>query len=258
MRPKVTACIITYNEEDNIRDCLESLKWVDEIVVVDSFSRDRTVEIAGKYTDRILQREWPGHIAQKNFAINQASHDWVLSLDADERLTPELSEAIRRALENDSDRVDGFYLARKLNYLGKWIRFGGWSPEYKIRLFRRGKGRWGGVDPHDKVILDGKAKKLKGDLLHFTYRDLSHQIRVMDHYTGVAARELKKKGKRFRRVDIVFRTFLRFFVTYILKLGFLDGIEGFIMSFNSAYAAFMKYARLWEIERKKRSGKGRS
>ena len=272
-RPTVSACIISFNEEKNIRACLESVSWCDEIVVVDSFSQDRTVDIARELGARVLQSEWKGHVAQKNLALDEARCDWVLALDCDERVTPRLRDLVLDQLGRESvvDSVDGFYVSRKLRYLGRWLAHGGWFPEWRMRVFRRERGRWVGVDPHDTVRLDGKSSYLRpgtlvanrhtagtpassnGEevdsavILHYSFRDLSHQLKVLDRYTGIQSGELSRKGRLSGLLDITLRPVWRFVWTYILRGGFLDGRAGFHMAVNHAYAAYMKYARLWEI-----------
>src|SRR5438477_414102 len=173
-RAPLSCTIICYDEEEGIRAALESVKWCDEIVVVDSFSTDRTVEICREYTDRIFQREWPGFVEQKAFALEQTRCAWVLNLDADERVSPELRREIEEVLR-DPD-ADGYYVPRLVYYLGRWWRRGGWYPDYRLRLFRRDKVVWGGIDPHEKVILHGRSRRLRGPLLHYTYRDVAAPV----------------------------------------------------------------------------------
>jgi glycosyltransferase involved in cell wall biosynthesis len=250
MAQKLSVCLMVRDEEKNLPACLESVKLADEIVVVDSGSRDRTVEIARGFGARVIHREWPGNVAQRRYSVGQATHDWTLYVDADERATPALQASIRAVLEKDGDGRDGFWIGRKLFYCGRWIEHGGWYPEWQVRLFRRSKARVVGIDPHDRLLVDGPTGRLAGDLLHYSFRDLSHQVQVMDRYTGMASRDLAGHGRRFRRLrDLALRPFVRFFTTYVLRLGFMDGVPGFLMAVNHAYAGFMKYARLWEIER---------
>jgi hypothetical protein len=275
-RPKISACVISFNEERNIRACLESLSWCDEIVVVDSYSQDKTATIAEKFGARVLRHEWEGHVAQKNHALDAATGEWVLALDCDERVTPRLRDRILEELENPdvTRRVDGFYISRKLRYLGRWLGHGGWFPEWRLRLFKRERGRWSGVDPHDTVELEGHSARLEPGaggagagsatgsaasaqstelgsdaavILHYSFRDLSHQIKVLDRYTGIQAGELDRRGRRVTVLDVTLRPAWRFLWTYVLRGGFLDGAAGFHMAVNHAYAAYMKYARLWEI-----------
>ena len=254
MRETISACIITYNEEKNIRRCLESVQWADEIIVVDSLSTDRTVEICREFTDKIVQKTWPGYIGQKNFAIDCASNEWVLCIDADEMVSSELRQEILGEFQKADETVDGYFCPRRTFYLGKWIKHGGWYPDYKLRLFKRSKGRWGGADPHDKVVLSGKAKYLKSDLYHFTYRNLSHQLKTIDNFSTISAEIFSRQGKRFNLINLLIRPPIKFITTYIFKKGFLDGLPGLIISVSSSFYVFLKYAKLWEKERAKGIG----
>ncbi|MDX1779047.1 MAG: glycosyltransferase family 2 protein [Thermodesulfobacteriota bacterium] len=248
-RPAISACIITYNEEQNIRECLESLKWVDEIIVVDSMSTDSTISICREYTDSVIQKTWEGHVKQKNFSINQARNDLVLCLDADERVTPELRKEIEKCLSEDSGEVDGYYCSRHSYYLGRWINHGGWYPDYKLRLFKKSRGKWGGKDPHDKVILEGTTKYLQSELHHFVYRNLSHQLQTVDNFSTITAQELNNEGEHFTVLKLLSRPTLKFLGTYFLKRGFLDGMPGLIISVVSSFYVFLRYAKLWEKQR---------
>lgn len=243
----ISACIITLNEEGNIRDCLESIKWVDEIVVVDALSSDQTVSICSQYTDRIVQHAWPGHVAQKNFALSLATHEWVLSLDADERVSDELGQEILRELRDTAADWDGYYFPRKTFHLGRWIRHGGWYPDHKLRLFRKSKAHWGGVDPHDIVRLDGRAKHLKSPLYHYTYRDMAHQMAVINRYTDIASHEKHRARARFPLLHMLLNPVAMFVKTYLLKRGFLDGVPGLIVAVSGSFYVFLKYAKLWEL-----------
>lgn len=253
--PRISACIISFNEEQNIGGCIDSVAWCDEVLVVDSHSTDRTVEIARERGARVVQAAWPGHVAQKNRAVEEASGEWVLSLDSDEQATPRLTEAIKERLR--SGGADGWYISRKLFYLGRWLEHGGWFPEWRLRLFRRSLGRWTGVDPHDTVRLDGRAGRIppggRGPgaavILHRSFQSLSHQLKVLDRYTEIQAGELHRSGRRARRSDLALRPLWRFLWGYLLRGGFLDGSAGYHMAVNHAYAAYMKYARLWELGR---------
>ncbi len=247
----VSACVVTYNEENNIRRCLGSLSWVDEIVVVDSFSTDRTTKIAREFTDRIFYREWKGQIDQKSFALDCTRGEWVLLLDADECMSPALVEEAKRELTGGRERWDGFYFPRCVYYLGRWIRHGEWYPDYKLRLFRKGRGRIEGVEPHDKVILNGRAKYLKNDLWHFTYEDIAHQISTMNDFSGISAVAMRGQGRHFHLYQVLLRPIATFLRGYILKGGFIDGTAGLIIAFVSSFGVFLKYAKLWELSAKK-------
>lgn len=244
---KLSACIITFNEERNIRDCLESVRFADEIVVVDSGSTDRTVEIARAMGARVIVKDWPGHIEQKNFAIDQAGGEWVLSIDADERVTPELRAEIEHALA-EPQGYEGFSMPRLSFYLGRWIRHSGWYPDRKLRLIRRGRGRWGGVNPHDHLACDGPVRALRGDLLHYSYRDIADHLKTIDFFTTIAAREKHKRGAR-ALPGMIFGPPLKFLKAYVLKLGFLDGLPGLVVAVLGSYYVFLKYAKLFELKR---------
>lgn len=249
---KVSVCIVAYNEEKNIRDCLESVKWADEIIVVDSLSHDKTVEICRNYTDRIYQRPWPGHIEQKNYALDLANHEWILAIDADERLSPSLIEEVTGELKFSGDTINGYYFPRHSYYLGRWINHGGWYPDYKLRLFKRNKGRWGGKNPHDRIILsEGSTRYLKEDLWHYVYRDISHQLKTVDSFSRITADIMEKEGNPFPLTQLVFRPPIKFIETYIIKRGWLDGLPGFIISIISSFYVFLKYAKLWEAKQRK-------
>jgi glycosyltransferase involved in cell wall biosynthesis len=252
-RAPLSVCIITFNEEDNIRDCLKSVEWADEIVVVDSFSRDRTVDICREFTDKIIQREWEGHISQKTFALESASHDWALCLDADERATPELAAEIQdvlRRVRAGEEKFAGYYMPRRVFYLGRWIRHCGWYPDRKLRLIQRAKARVAGVDPHDHFYVDGPAGRLKGDLLHYSYRNLADHMDRINRYTSTAAEQMLKNGVRMPLMRMLIQPPMRALKMYLLKMGFLDGVPGLIASAAGGYYVFLKYAKLWELWRK--------
>lgn len=248
-RPTISAVVICGNEEPNIADCLESVKWCDEIVVVDSQSSDRTAEIARRFTDKVIVRPWPGYVAQKNFALDQATKDWVLSLDADERCTPELKAAIEGALES-ADGLAGYRVRRHVFYLGRWINHGGWYPDWKVRLVRRGKARWTGVDPHDKLEPDGPVKDLDAELTHVTYRDFSHQLKTIDRFSDVAVAEWMKEGRRPSFLKLLLHPPVKFLECWIWKLGILDGWAGLVIAASSAFYVFTKHVKHREAWRR--------
>ena len=248
-RQSLSISIIAFNEEHNIRDCLESVKWADEIIVVDSHSTDRTRDIAHEYTERIIERDWPGHVEQKNFALEQTTCDWVFCVDADERVSPELADEIGRILGANDRPEAGYSVPRKVFYLGRWITHGGWYPDRKLRLVRRGKARWAGVNPHDHLYADGPVGKLKGDLYHYTYRNLSDHLNTINKFTTIAAGELHKNGKGCPLFHMLVNAPARFFKMYFLRLGFLDGLPGFVVAWLAGYYVFLKYAKLWELRR---------
>jgi glycosyltransferase involved in cell wall biosynthesis len=244
-RPRVSAAVICQDEEHNIEDCLRSVAWCDETVVVDSGSRDRTVELARKHTDRVLHHPWPGYVAQKNWALEQTRGEWVLCLDADERCTPALRDAIREALSGDPP-FDGYEVRRHVFYLGRWIDHGGWYPDWKLRLVRRGRARWGGVDPHDRLVTDGRTARLDADLEHYTYRDFADHLRVVQRFSDVVTDEWRKEGRRFSLPRACLHPPVKFFECYVLKGGFRDGFPGFVIAAASAFYVFAKHVKLWE------------
>jgi len=250
--PSISVCIITFNEEQDIRACLESVRWAGEIVVVDSFSADRTVEIAREYTARVIQRGWPGHVEQKNFALQQATGDWILSLDADERVSPELAVEIQEVIRRADRPEVGYAVPRKTFYLGGWVMHGGWYPSRRLRLVRRGRAKWSGVNPHDHLYADGPTGNLKGDLYHFTYRDIADHLKTIDSFTTISAREMFQAGRKHPLLHMFFHPIGKFLKMYFLRLGFLDGAAGFILAVLSGYYVFLKYAKLWEKYRQAR------
>jgi glycosyltransferase involved in cell wall biosynthesis len=247
--PKLTAAIITFNEEKNICRCLESVRWTDELIVVDSFSTDRTVELARQYTDKVLQRTWAGHVLQKQFALEQATGDWIISLDADEELSPGAAAEIKSVLSAAPADVNGYSFPRQSFYLGRWIKHGGWYPDRKVRLVRRGHARWGGEDPHDKLAADGQTRELRGKINHYVYADISQQLRTVDSFSRITAQQWHEQGRRAGAGVMIFKTVGKFFETYVWKLGMLDGMPGLIISGISSYYVFLKYAKLWELQK---------
>lgn len=248
--PELSVVIITYNEERNIGRCLESVKDVaDEIVVVDSHSDDRTVEICESYGARVVLHAFEGHIAQKNYAISQALYPHQLSLDADEALTDELRQEILRVKKNWE--LDGYRMNRLANYCGKWIRHSGWYPDTKLRLYDSRKGAWGGENPHDKFIMNqgSKTGHLRGDLLHYTYYTIQEHVIQSDKFSSIAANEIIRKGKPLYFVQLFINPIAKFIRNYFLKLGFLDGFYGFIICQGAAHETFLKYVKAWHIRR---------
>jgi glycosyltransferase involved in cell wall biosynthesis len=247
-KPAVSAIVVCFNEEDRIGDCLESLRWCDEIVVIDSFSTDRTPEICRRYTDRFMQREWAGYRDQKAFAHSQATMDWVLLVDSDERVTPELRDEIRDALARDSGAYAGYEVPRLVNYLGRWWWRGGWYPDFDVRLFQRERATWGGADPHEKILVGGKVRRLRNPLQHYSYRNMDDHLRRINQFTSISSRELRNAGGRWHLSDALLRPAVRFFRSYILKRGFMEGFAGFHVAVTAAVYVFLKYAKLWELE----------
>jgi glycosyltransferase involved in cell wall biosynthesis len=243
----VSVYVLTYNNRRTIERCLESLRWAEELVIVDSFSTDRTYELCQQYTDKAYQQEWKGHRDQYQFAANLTTKDWIMFVDADEEVPPELVGEIRTELSRKPNAFDGFFVYRRTYYLGKWIRYGGWYPDGEIRLYRRDKGRWeGGL--HAKVVVNGKVGTLKNPYLHYTYRDISDQIRTIDKYSQIAAEDLVREGKKFSLFKLLFHPPFRFIKEYLFKSGFRDGLPGLIIIASTMYYVFIKYAKLWELE----------
>ncbi|MBN1832560.1 MAG: glycosyltransferase family 2 protein [Deltaproteobacteria bacterium] len=246
---RVSAVLVCCDEEDNVERCLESLAWADEIIVVDSFSQDRTVELCRKYTNRIFQREWSGMVQQRAYAVSLARNKWVFAIDADEVVTETLRDEILKRLSEDKNKNSGYYIRRHSHYLGKWINHGGWYPDFKLRLFRKDKVHVGGENPHDKCFVHGKTARLKGEMIHYPYKDISRQLCTIDHYSDIVSERLFKKNSAFPLFKMYIKPPVKFLETYIYKLGFLDGLPGFLISVLSSYYVFMKYAKLWEKRR---------
>jgi len=257
--PQLSAIVVCFNEEDNIRRCLQSLTWCDEIIVVDSFSTDRTVEICREYTDRVIQRAWAGYRDQKAFAHSQASREWVFLVDADEEVPAELRDEVQETLGRYGDRYAAFSVPRLVYYLGRWWWRGGWYPDYDIRVFRRDRATWGGLDPHEQILIDGKVKRLKHPLHHYTYRDIADHLQRINHFTSVSSKELRDQRQSWEWMDNLCRPAFRFFRSYVWKRGFLEGFPGFFVAATAAIYVFLKYAKLRELElggqREERSGR---
>jgi glycosyltransferase involved in cell wall biosynthesis len=248
-RRPFTLCVITRDEERNIARCLASGSFADDVVVLDSGSTDRTVELAKAAGARVFAEEWRGHVAQKARAVELAKHPWVLCLDADEEISPPLRAAIETALAAPENGVAAYELARKTSYAGRFIEHSGWWPEWRVRLFDRARGRWTGEDPHDRVEVAGRVVKLEGALHHYAYRDLDHHLGKVNRYTTTMAHGLAERGVEFRWLDLVLRPPARFLRMYVLRRGFLDGGRGLILAAIGGFYVFLKYAKLWELTR---------
>ncbi|OFW46105.1 MAG: hypothetical protein A3J29_10700 [Acidobacteria bacterium RIFCSPLOWO2_12_FULL_67_14b] len=242
----LTATVITFNEAANIQAALESVSWADEIVVVDSESTDDTAAIARRFTDKVIVRPWPGYVAQKNFAAEQASHDWILSLDADERISAPLADEIR-ALLTAGPAAAGYRLPRVTFHLGRWIRSTDWYPDHQLRLYDRRRARWAGRYVHESVKADGPVVDLRGEIEHYAYRDLAHHFQTMDRYTTLAARQMFEEGRRAGLLDLAVHPPAAFLRNYLLRGGFRDGIPGLIVSAMNARYVGLKFAKLWEL-----------
>jgi len=246
MNVQISAVIITFNEEKNIERCLQSLDGIaDEIVVVDSFSKDKTKEICEKFNVKFIEHAFYGHIEQKNYAITQAQNPYILSLDADEAIDEQLKKAILK-VKNNWDH-DGYSMNRLTNYCGKWIKHCGWYPDVKLRLWDARKGKWGGDNPHDKFEFQTKNETvlhLKGDILHYSYYTLNDHYKQVRYFTDILSQAQFKRGKKAPLIVLVFSPVVKFFKDYIIKLGFLDGWAGLKICSISAYATFTKYKKL--------------
>ncbi len=248
MAAPLSVAIITLNEERNIRPCLESVKWAAEVVVCDSGSVDRTLSVAAEYGARTFQDPWRGFSAHKNLAVTRCTQPWILVLDADERVTAALQAEIEQALEAGGP-YDGYSLARKNFFLGKWIRHGGWYPDRTIRLFRRGRGRFLPRPVHEALEVDGRIGMLRVALEHYTYASVGDFLRRMDRYAALASEELFTKGRRTRVSDVTVRPAWTFLRMYLFQRGFLDGWRGLLLAGLYASYTLAKYASLWERER---------
>ncbi|HEV7396276.1 MAG TPA: glycosyltransferase family 2 protein [Pyrinomonadaceae bacterium] len=249
---KITAAIISFNEEENIRAACESVAWADEILVVDSESTDETQRIAAECGARVVSRTWPGFALQKQFATDQAAHDWVLSLDADERVSPELG-AILESLRDSHNLADGYRIPRRSFYMGRWIKGGGWYPDLQLRFFRRTAARWQGAYIHESVKMNDGAQvqTLSGDLLHYPVRDASYHHRMIgERYAPLAARQMFEAGRRTSPFKIVTAGPAAFVRSLILKNGFSDGLAGWSIASFAAHHAFLKNLLLWEMQDK--------
>jgi len=246
LRPLLSAAIITLNEADRISSLLASLAIAGEIVVVDSGSSDDTVKMCEAAGARVIHHNWMGYPAQKQFAMESAQGEWILNLDADEALSAESSDEILKAIRSADQDVYGFSIPRLSRYLNRWIRHGGWYPDRKVRLVRRGCGRWIGQGLHEKLDVSGKTQKLKHPLLHYVYRDISDQLKTIDRFSAVSVENMSGTASGAHVVWGLFHAFGKFLECAIWKLGVLDGIPGIIIAANSAFYVFLKHAKAWE------------
>jgi glycosyltransferase involved in cell wall biosynthesis len=245
---RLSVAIIVWNEEERLRACLESVAWADEIVVVDAESTDKTVPLAREFTDKVYVRPWPGFPIQKNFALDQATGDWILSVDADERVTPELREKIG-AIVKDDGPADGYSIPRRNIFWGAWVRHGGLYPDYQLRLFRRGSGRFVEDAVHESARVVGRVETLAEPLLHHSYRDLEDFVRRSNRYSTLSARDWVRRGRPVRVRHLVTRPLGRFFSMYVVQRGFLDGWRGFVLAVLYAEYVFLRMAKVWEAGR---------
>ena len=246
---KISAVIITFNEEEHLDKCLSSIVDIaDEVLVVDSFSTDRTEEISKSHNVTFIQQEFLGYIEQKNFAISKSKYDFILSLDGDEALSKELKSSILDIKKNWL--LDGYYANRLNNYCGQWIKHSDWYPDKKLRLFKKEAGSWQGINPHDTFKLKNTKKtgKLSGNILHWIYRDYKEHNQKVEDFSTIAAAAYFQKGKKSSLLKIIYRPAWAFFKAYFLRLGFLDGLNGFIICVQTANVTFLKYIKLYELQ----------
>jgi glycosyltransferase involved in cell wall biosynthesis len=243
----LTVTIITLNEAHHIAAAIDSAAWADEILVVDSGSTDDTVAIAAGKGVRVMHRTWPGYVDQKNYAASVASHDWIFSLDADERITPALADEIRQLVaSNPAERA--FRVPRVTFHLGRWVRTTDFYPDYQTRLYDRRTARWQGKYVHESVVADGACGQLKHELQHYSYRDLSDHLERINHYSTLAARQMYESGRRASAVDLLAHPPAAFLRNYVLRGGFTDGMPGLTISLVNAYSVLLKFAKLWELQ----------
>jgi glycosyltransferase involved in cell wall biosynthesis len=240
--------IITLNEEKNLKACIESVPFASDIVILDSFSKDKTKEIALSFGARFFEQAWLGFGAQKKKAVELAKFDWVLSLDADERLSPELQEEIISRFAGLDSGV-GYQMPRRSFYLRRWIDHGGWYPDYQLRLFNRKYANWNQAGIHEKVE-SSQIEKLTHSIHHYVFTSISHQVLTNDKYSSLQAQQIfEQKQQKFSLFRLITKPPVKFFENYIFKLGFMDGLPGFIIAVGSAYSVFLKHAKLWELEK---------
>ena len=253
-REKLSVIITTFNEEVNIADCVESVRWADEILVVDSFSTDSTVAIAERLPVRLMQREYYGSAAQKNWALDRVEHGWVLIVDADERVTDELAAEILVLLTRAPADVNGYYIRRENVFIDRVMRHSGWSTDKVIRLFRRERGRYPNRRVHADLAIDGPTPDLEHPFLHYTFRSFDQYFDKFLNYAEWGAAQAFREGRKVGVLEIAGRPLWRFFRTYVLQLGFLDGRHGLVLCTLQAFGVFLKYARLWEYRLRTRRG----
>jgi glycosyltransferase involved in cell wall biosynthesis len=245
--PKLSVTLITHNESANLGAALQSVSWADEIVVVDSGSDDDTVAVAQRYTPRVVVKAWAGYAEQKNYAASIAVHDWILSLDADERVTPALANEIQTTLSTEPPHA-GYRMPRVAYHLGRWIRTTDWYPDDQLRLYDRRVARWAGRYVHESIKTTGSVGQLAGELQHYPYPGIGDHLETIDRYTTLAAQQMHEDGRRAGLLQMAGHPPLAFLRNYLLRGGFRDGVPGFIISTLNAYYVFLKFSKLWQLE----------
>ncbi len=249
---QLSVVIITYNEQQNIQACLDSVRWADEIVVVDCFSTDDTVKACLEYTQKVFQRPWPGYGMQKNFGIEQATYEWILILDADERITEMLRDEIKEMMSQENMESVGYHIPRRNFWYGKWIRWAGMYPDYQLRLFKKSAGRYNDVAVHENLILNGPTAHLNNSMDHFTERLVSDHFKKFSRYTSYAAVEKAKARKNVFWTDLIFNHIATFLKSFCVRQGFREGVHGVIIGVFAAMYTFVKYAKLWEMKHRRK------
>ncbi len=247
-RVPVSVTVITLNEAANIEACLDSVSFADDVIVVDSGSTDGTPDLARAKGARVIERGWPGYSAQKNFAASEARHDWIVSVDADERVTPALADEIRRTIDA-APAAAGYRMPRVAFHLGRWIRTTDWYPDWQLRLYHRSRASWAPKLVHESVRANGEVGRLSGELQHYAYRDIAHHYATMERYTSLAAEEMRAQGRRATVFHLIIHPVAAFLRNYILKRGFLDGTVGFTISKMNAYYVYLKFLKLYRGRR---------
>lgn len=249
---KLSVTLITRNEAENIRACLESVAWADEIIVVDSVSTDETVAIAREFTPHVYNHDWPGFGAQKNRALGYAVHEWVFSIDADERVTPELRAAIEAVLRNEKNACAGYRVSRLSSYCGRFMHHSGWHPDYLVRLFRRDAAHFSDDLVHERLLVEGQIGQLDGELLHYAFDNLEEVLHKVNSYSSAGAAMMQQRGRNASLSGAVLRGLWSFLRTYILRGGFLDGREGFMLAVSNAEGTYYRYLKLMLLNKTKK------
>ena len=243
-RQRISAVIIAFNEEKNLAECLESVKWADEIVVIDSFSTDKTVEIAKGFTDKVFRKKWEGFAKQREFSLEMASNEWIISLDADERVTEELRDSIDKILSAPTE-ANGFKVARRNYFLGKWITGANWYPDRQLRVFRKEKARMTDVLVHEGFEVDGNTEIISGDIIHYSYRTLEEAYRKINHYSTLAAEQ--RAGEKVNAFDLILHPIAAFLTDYFSRKAYKDGLHGLLVAIMNSMTNLMTYTKIWEI-----------